>query len=274
MKTLALLRTALTVSTAAALLTGCGAGPAAMEPPKLAVAAAPAPRVLDKSLYAKDATGGLGEDDLQKVLRTPIDLELPARVGVVPLAEPFDASGKASLGVRSVASRDLAASLRGQPYFSQVSDVSTELPHTGGIEGLRLLAARYRLRYLLLFSERFEDDTHVNGWAWTYPTILGMFVTPGVTVQSRGVVQADLLDVRTGTILFSAVESLDVSHQSLLIGAARTHQELQQAAAAKAAKRLAQKVVADTSELVAFADRASHELPGKHVLPAPVASDD
>ena len=111
------------------------------------------------------------------------------------------------------------------------------------------------MRYLLLFSERIEDETHANGWAWTYPTIVGMFVTPGVTVQSRGVVQADLLDVRTGTVLFSVVEPMYVSGaKKLMIGAGRAHRDLQARASTEAAKRLALKVSAQTNALVAFAE--------------------
>jgi rhombotail lipoprotein len=264
------------LSIATAALTGCGGAAPPNRAPAAAVAVAPEPPVLTRSLYAKDSSGSLGETDLQTVLASPIDLQFPARVGVVPLAAPFDPAKKVSLGVRSVASRDLAAALRGHPDFSQVSDISTELPNGGGIEGLRVIAARYRMRYLLLFSERFEDDTHVNAWAWTYPTVIGMFVTPGVTVASRGVVQADLLDVRTGTILFSVVEPMAVSGQELMIGAARSHQKLQAAAASEAAKRLALKVSAQTNALVAFAEQAGHgdRRALKRILPAPVALDD
>ena len=144
-----------------------------------------APPILERSFYAKDASGSVSETELQHILGAPIDLELPARVGVVPLADAFDPKGPVSIAVRGTASRDLARALLGHANFSQVSDVSTELPNAGGIEGLRVIAARYRLRYLLLYSERFEDATHLNGWALTYPTIIGMFhVLPTVIAQN------------------------------------------------------------------------------------------
>jgi rhombotail lipoprotein len=206
------------------------------------------------------------------VLEAPIDLQFPARVGVVPLAEPFNPQGNVSIATRSTASRDLAVSLIGTAHYSHVSDISTELPNGGGIEGLRVIAARYRLRYLLLYSERFEDSTHLNGWAWLYPTILGMFVAPGVTVQSRGLAQADLLDVRTGTILFSVVEPMSVSEKEWMIGAGRSHRDLQVQAASKAAKRLAKRVTAQTNQIIAFAEEASkgERTVKPRILPAPV----
>lgn len=258
----------------AALLSGCGMAP----PPSAAsprAEASPAP--LARSFYAKDASGALSESDLQHVLESPIDLQFPARIGVVPLAQAFDAQSKASITTRSIASRDFALALSGNPNFSHVSDVSTELPNSGGIEGLRVIAARYRLRYLLLYSERFEDDTHLNGLAWLYPTLLGVFVSPGVTVESRGLLQADLLDVRTGTVLFSVVEPMHVSSKELAIGAARAHRELQARAASEAARKLAKSVTAQTNQMLAYAD-ANATPDGKarralRLLPAPVAVD-
>ena len=256
-------------------LTACGMSAPMPAAPPVAVAA-PAPAVLDRSLFTRDATGALDEGDLQHVLSTPIDLQFPARIGVVPLAQAFDPRGAVAIGVRSVAARDLATALIGGPNYSHVSDVSTELPNTGGIEGLRLIAARYRLRYLLLYSERFEDTTHLNGWAWLYPTVIGMFAAPGVTVESSGLVQADLLDVRTGTILFSVVEPMHVHEKEWMIGAGRSHRELQGEAASAAAKRLAKRVTEQTSALVAYAERmgspeAAHAK--VRIIPAPVVAD-
>jgi len=255
------------------LMAGCSMAPTAKAPQVASQEAAAMPQVLDRSFFAKDTSGSLSEGDLQHVLSTPIDLQLPARVGVVPLAEPFDTRGKVSIATRSIAARDLARELIGNPYFSHVSDISTDLPNTGGLEGLRLIAARYRLRYLLLYSERFEDMTHLNGWAWLYPTVIGMFVLPGVTVQSQGIAQADLLDVRTGTILFSVVQPIHVSGKELMIGAARSHRERKGEAAAEAAKLLAKRVSAQTNALVAFADEMAegNGARGKtRIIPAPV----
>lgn len=257
---------------ALSLLTGCGA--AAPEPaaPSMAVAPEAARPVLTRSLYARDSSGALSEDDLQRILESPIDLQFPARVGVVPLPQAFDPQGAVSLSVRSVASRDLARALAGHPHFSHVSDISTELPNSGGLEGLRVIAARYRLRYLLLYSERFEDASHLNAWAALYPTIIGMFVAPGLTVKSRGLAQADLLDVRTGTILFSVVEPMQVEDQTQMIGAGRSQRELEVEAAGNAARLLAKRVAVQTNELVAFAETASQRSAEARtrILPAPV----
>ncbi len=256
-----------------AAVLGCGAAPPMAEapPPQQAQAgAAPMPAPIDHSMFSKDTSGSLSENDLQKILEAPLDLEFPARVGVVPLATPFDPGGAVTIATRATASRDLARSLVGNPYFSHVSDVSTELPNSGGLEGLRIIAARYRMRYLLLYSERFQDDTHLNAWAWLYPTIIGMFAAPGVTVASKGILQADLFDVRTGTILFSVVQPMDVSEKEQMIGAGRAHKEAQAKAATEAAKSLAKLVSRQVNELVAAADDAAKSERKAHMLPPPV----
>lgn len=268
--------TIFTTALCCALLGGCGmAGQPGPQAPEAPAEQPAAPPVLKRSLFAKDASGALTEDDLQRILESPIDLQFPARLGVVPLARPFDPEEPVTIETRSVAAQSLARSLVGHPHFSHVSDISTDLPNVGGLEGLRVIAARYRVRYLLLYWEQFEDDTHLNGWAWLYPTIIGMFAAPGVTVESNGLAQAHLVDVRTGTVLFSVVEPLQVSEHEWMVGAARAHRKAQTEEAARVAKILAKRVAAQTNRLVAFADAAAKEQDRvvTRILPPPIAPD-
>lgn len=255
-------------------LVGCG-GEAmrARAPDPTAAPVAAAPPVLKESLYAKDASGSVSEHDLQTILQSPIDLVWPARVGVVPLSAPFDASGHVAVSTRATAASRLTRALIGTPQFSHVSDVSTDVPNGGGLEGLRAIAARYRLRYLVLYSERFEDESHLNNWAWTYPTLVGMFLVPGVTVQSQGIAQADLLDVRTGTVLFSVVEPMRVSQHQWMVGAERSHRAAEAKVAGDAAERLARRVTSQANLLVAFAEQSAKDGPTarQRVLPATIA---
>ncbi len=249
-------------------LVACGGAPSHPNQPGAAPAAGPAP-VLTQSIY-KDPSGAVPESDLQLSLGSSIDLQFPARLGIVPLAAPFDPKAPGKLRLRHVTSGELGPSLLTSKHFTQVSDIDTALPNVGGIEGLRVIASRYRLRYLLLYTERFEDSTHLNGWAWTYPTVLGMFLAPGVTVSSHGILQADLLDVRTGTILFTVAESVSVGEKTFMIGASREHLDAQAKAAAKAAPLLAKKVLAQTQALVDLAENAVQNKPKALILPAPV----
>jgi hypothetical protein len=95
-----------------------------------------------------------------------------------------------------------------------------------------------------------------------------MFIAPGVTVESRGIAQADLLDVRTGTVLYTVVEPIHVSEQEWMVGAARAHRNAQSEAAAAAATHLAKKVISQANALVAFAEAGDGRK--TRIIPAPI----
>jgi rhombotail lipoprotein len=182
-----------------------------------------------------------------------LDLSFPARVGVVTLAAPFRAEAGAPLSQQAVVGADIVSTLKGSEHFAQVTHVSTDLPNPQGLEGLRTIAARYRIRYLLLCSVRSENRNHLNNWAWLYPTVLGFFAAPGLTVSSEGMMQASLLDVRTGTVLFTAAEPFETSSVTWVIGASRHHDEVDGKALHQASSKLAQSVLAQTENLVQWA---------------------
>jgi len=97
-------------------------------------------------------------------------------------------------------------SLDAAGVFQATSEVSTDWPADASIPGLRELAARYRSGYLLLYRQRFLDETYANAWAWLYPTVIGALVAPSRTLETAGVLEATLFDVRSGTILFTLYE--------------------------------------------------------------------
>src|SRR5688500_19801965 len=43
---------------------------------------------------------------------------------------------------------------------------------------------------ILLYRHRFVDQWYVNGWAWTWPTLIGVFAAPAHTLDSAGVLEA------------------------------------------------------------------------------------
>jgi rhombotail lipoprotein len=236
--------------TSSLVLGACGVAPTADQS---AAPAAPGPR-LQRSLFSKDPTGSLAEDDLQRVLDAQLDLTFPARVGVVSLASAFDPERGASVTEQAVVSRAITSVVEGSPHFSVATDVSTSLPNPSGIEGLRTIAARYRTRFLLLCNVVAEDRSHLNNWAWFYITGVGMLLAPGQTVATQGLVQASLLDVKTGTVLFTAMEPFDSSSATWLIGSGREQSEVDGKAIAKAGERLGKKLLTQTEHLVRWVE--------------------
>ncbi|MGI5861939.1 MAG: hypothetical protein ACOX6T_07750 [Myxococcales bacterium] len=206
--------------------------------------APPPQQPLDRSLFAPRGSSGLTEADIARILDAPITLELPARVGVAALAQPFQPQAPARIEAGVAATRALAEALEGTKLVSLATDVVTRMPTGTGIEGLRELAARYRTPYLLLYTEDFEDRSHANGWSALWITVIGGLLSPSRTLAAEGVLQASLFDVRTGTILFTVQERVGFARKHLPIGASGAYEELLRKTADEATKSLADRVVA------------------------------
>src|SRR5215813_452023 len=79
-----------------ALVCGCGSAQkmaTAAMPSAQAAALSPQPAPLERSVFARDPNGQLSEDALQKILASPIELDLPSRVGVLPIITATDWRG-------------------------------------------------------------------------------------------------------------------------------------------------------------------------------------
>lgn len=161
------------------------------------------PRKLEDNHFRTDRTGNLTEDQLKEILEAPIFLEEETRVGVVPVATAYKVDK--DIPVNDVPHK-LGDALEDTGFFEVATEVATDWQRDRGIAGLRELAARYRVKYLLLYRHRFEQRSRTNAWGWTMPTVVGAFATPHRTVEMAGVMEATLFDVRTGTIMFTAYQ--------------------------------------------------------------------
>lgn len=188
---------------AAAGLTGCASQApvrAELEPMKVQEQAR---KKLTQNHFDSDRSQNVSEGELRKILDSPVLLEENARVGIVPVQMRHEVDH--DLPLEEVPSA-LGEALKGTDYFQTTTEVATDWPLDSGLAGLRELAARYRSEYLLLYRHRFVKRGRVNAWGWTWPTVVGLFATPGKTMEMAGVLEATLFDVRTGTILFTAYE--------------------------------------------------------------------
>jgi hypothetical protein len=232
----------------AAAATGCASGPSKISPDTVAYEApapapAPPPAPLDRSLFAPIGSSRLSEAEIGRILDAPIDMRLPSRVGVAALGAAFTPGAPATLEEGVAAARVLSEALENTGYVTVASEVSPQLPTGGGVEGLRELAARYRSPYLLLYTERFEDRTEMNGWGALWPTVIGGLLSPNRTLEGQGVLEASLLDIRSGTLLFTVQEQVHFREKHLPFGAETAWKELRRDTAAEGAKKLAARVV-------------------------------
>jgi len=181
--------------------------------PSMAEAAAPPP--LDRSVFARDPGGQLSEEMLQKILASPIELDLPSRVGVLPIITATDWRGPSPDFDRVPAGvSPLVARLRKDAAFSLVTEMMPIPSGALGMEALREAAARYRLRYVVLYREVIAKKNHLNAWAWGYVTALGALFLPGKQHEVFGYIEATMFDVKTGLLMFTTRRSVFASERS------------------------------------------------------------
>lgn len=204
------------------------------------------PVPLDRSLFARDPNGQLTEEAIQEILAAPLELDLPARVGVLPVVSAEDWRGpnpdykRVPAGVQPFVKR-----LRGSEPFTLVTEVMPIPSGALGMESLREIAARYRLRYLVLYREVVRKKTRLNPYAWGYLTIVGALFLPGQEQETSGFLEASLFDVKTGLLLFTTRRYVQARRKTNLWYQDDKLEDMQTSLASRFASSLADDVRAD-----------------------------
>ncbi len=237
--------------------TSCGAQQMKLASAPMAQGAAPsmanAPPPLERSLFAKDPAGALTEEALQRILASPIELDLPARVGVLPIATHMDWRGPGPDDRVPAGLAPLVKTLRKDRAFTLVTQTLVIPSGALGMEALREIAARYRLRYLLLYREVLAKDSEFSAWAWGYATLVGALFLPGKRQEIYGYTEVSMFDVKTGLLMFTtrravtATQTTNQWHQNTKLD------KLAAAAVTKFAPELAADVLADLRRFAAAA---------------------
>lgn len=197
------------ISSTVALGTACGGAAKATYSSRAMPSAAPAPapsapKVLERSVFARDPNGQMTEDRLQEILSSELQLDLPARVGILPIVDATDWRGPGPLySAAPAAMAGLVKGLRGSEPFTLVTEMMPIPSGALGMEALREMAARYKLRYIIMYRERVGAKKRANPWAAGYATGVGALFLPGDTLHVGGFVEATLFDVKTGILNFT-----------------------------------------------------------------------
>jgi hypothetical protein len=242
----------------AAATTACGANQRRMASAPMA-AAAPEPAVLspppplERSLFARDPSGQLAEDALQRILASPIELELPARVGVMPVTTPADWRGPGPDHRVPTGMSGLVERLRRDSAFSLVTQTMVIPSGALGMEALREIAGRYRLRYLILYREVIAKRRNLNRWAWGYATGVGALFLPGQRQEVYGYIEASMFDVKTGLLMFTTRRAIDAAQTTNQWHTADKLEKLAALATSRFAPALATDVLTDLRRFAAAA---------------------
>lgn len=230
---------------------GCAAAPRAPLEPSFAQPIAQAPpqaAPLQDNHFRSDRTGNLTESQLKEILDAPIFLEEETRLGIVLVATAYEVDRDLSL---THVPHELGQSLERTGFFEITTEVSTDWPKDHSVAGLRELAARYRAKYLLLYRHRFVERDWTNGWGWAYLTGVGALFVPANTVETAGVMEATLFDVRTGTILFTVYERVHKLSDMNVWNNEEKRREIKTKLLTKASDQLSEKVTHKVRRLVA-----------------------
>ena len=207
---------ALVLITSLAALVACGASrPRMASAPMAAGAAAPAMNApLDRSLFARDPNGQISEEALQRIIASPIELDLPARVGVMAVSSASDWRGPGPDAGVPPGLTPLVERLRRDAAFSLVTQTMVIPSGSLGMEALRENAARYRLRYLILYREAIVKHSELGPWAWGYITGVGALFLPGQEHEVYGYMEASMFDVKTGLLMFTTRRAISASERT------------------------------------------------------------
>lgn len=215
---------------------------------------AQAPPPLERSLFDKSPQGALTEEALQKILAAPIEIELPARVGVLPIQTATDWRGPGPDHKVPAGVAPLVKTLRADPAFSLVTQTMVIPSGALGMEALREIAARYRLRYLLLYREVLAKGSRLNPWAWGYATIVGALFLPGQRQEVYGYTEVSMFDVKTGLLMFTTRRAIDASQRTNQWHQDQKIDQLAANAVAKFAPELALDALADLRRFASAAE--------------------
>ncbi|MCY2932306.1 MAG: hypothetical protein NTV86_22995 [Planctomycetota bacterium] len=186
----------------------------------------------------------LTDQDISDLLDVRVQAKLPTSLAVAKVgcdysgAQPhladfepgeFDAWEKALRGVPKI---------RGvQPVTPLAIGTGTRTP---SLYELRTAAARLNCELLLVYLQADASGDTANDAAALYWTIIGLWTAPGDTLEHRTLMQAVVLDCRTGMILGTAVGDKQIKKDCPAAFVSKQHTELAKQATAEALAQLQQ----------------------------------
>jgi hypothetical protein len=195
-------RTICTLLVLSAALAGCESHYALVEP----VADMLRSGVVNDPRQAARLERAMTDRDIANLLDADIRAKLPTAIAVAKLTS--DCGGfQPRLG--RLDAKELLAwekAIEGQAMVRGVHPV-TALAHAGDsptLHSLRVAAARMNCELVLVYLQSDSSVNNLNDAAVLYWTILGLWTVPGSVLEHKTVMQAVLVDSRTGAILGTA----------------------------------------------------------------------
>src|SRR3569623_1595599 len=154
----------------------------------------------------------------------------------------------------------LVKQLRMDPSFSLVTEMMPIPSGALGMEALREVSARYRLRYVILYREVIAKKAHHGAWAWMYAPGVGALIAPGREHEVYGYIEATMFDVKTGLLMFTTRRAVMASEETNVWHADDKLDRLAAQTTAKFAPDLAIDVLSDVRRFAAAAVAENEKL--------------
>lgn len=146
------------------------------------------------------------DGDIAKLLDVNVRAKLPTGVAVAKIKSRCSGYQPYLETIDAEELQEWEKAIGGQAHISGVSPVTslTMAGHGVTLHTLRTAAARMNCELLLVY---LQDDSSVNNFndaAVLYWTLIGLWTVPGNVIEHKTVMQAVLVDCRTGIILGTA----------------------------------------------------------------------
>ncbi len=146
------------------------------------------------------------DEDIADLLDVDVRAKLPTAVAIARLASACSGYQPALATIDAEELTGWEKAVAGREHVRGVHPV-TPLSHGGGtpsLHSLRVAAAKLNCELLLVYLQSDRAVDNFNEAAVLYWTVLGLWLVPGSVCEHRTVMQAVLLDCRTGMILGTA----------------------------------------------------------------------
>jgi rhombotail lipoprotein len=182
------------------------------------------------------------DQDIANMLDVNVQAKLPTAVAVAKVTSRYDGDRPLLANIDAHELEAWEKAIRGIPRIQGVRPVTplTATSETPALHALRTAGARMGCELLLVYLQADSTVDNPNDAAVLYWTILGLWLVPGNTMEHRTVMQAALLDCRTGMILGTATGDSHLKKDYPAAFQAQRQAELDRQAPAEALAELQQ----------------------------------
>jgi hypothetical protein len=155
----------------------------------------------------------LTDTDIAALLDVDVQAKLPTSLAIARLASPCPWCPAGLAPIDGAELQQWQKTLAGQQHIRGLQPISELATGTGtpNLHDLRVAAAKMNCELLLVYLQADSSVDNYNNASVAYWTILGLWVSPGNTLEQKTTAQAVLVDCRTGMLLGTATGSCRLS---------------------------------------------------------------